>query len=505
MYKCIDFLLMSILRQMKIRYRLIGAFIFLSMSPLLISGFIAYGESSKAINIKTRVFFTEMVKQVSKNIQLQMAQIETDSESLVLSDRVQSELTNYASADPEKNGLARTAMTKILLDAYGSVDLVNQKYFLDKDDHLVDLQVFLRLGRGVEQLASQAGHGKNHPYWSSVAGTSGSRAIVMLREIYFKDNNRLAGSLFLGIRPRYFSDMLSDVDLGIGSELCIIDLAEGKYIVNPQDKLSQSGASLVSGGLLQSIRDHLKQGQQTGFVSYLAMRQSGSPDEKTMEFLAAFAPIPHTSWFVVSSIPSSNLLVEAESARNKIVLVGFVCFLVAIILAFIISSSISTPLGKLVADMRNAKSGHFSRYSEQEGNDELTELGQKFNEMSMELAWDREQLEQRVAQRTRELEEANRQLEQLSMTDSLTGIANRRCFDTALGVELRRAARIKKPLALIMLDIDFFKNYNDYYGHQDGDICLCEVAHLLQLHAGRAGDMAARYGGGRIRHSGCRN
>lgn len=81
------------------------------------------------------------------------------------------------------------------------------------------------------------------------------------------------------------------------------------------------------------------------------------------------------------------------------------------------------------------------------------------------------------------------------MTDGLTGIPNRRRFDEVLAVELHRAARAGHVLALMMLDVDFFKNYNDHYGHQEGDVCLRKVARLLQSHARRDSDLVARYGG----------
>ena len=106
-----------------------------------------------------------------------------------------------------------------------------------------------------------------------------------------------------------------------------------------------------------------------------------------------------------------------------------------------------------------------------------------------------ESLERKVADRTRELVAANRLLEALSITDGLTGIANRRCFDEALLVEWRRTARSCKPLALAILDVDWFKSYNDCYGHQAGDECLRKVAGVIQSHARRVGDLAARYGG----------
>jgi diguanylate cyclase (GGDEF)-like protein len=86
-------------------------------------------------------------------------------------------------------------------------------------------------------------------------------------------------------------------------------------------------------------------------------------------------------------------------------------------------------------------------------------------------------------------------LENLSTTDGLTGIPNRRQFDTALDREWRRARRLRTPLALAILDIDLFKAYNDRYGHLAGDDCLRQVARTVASSLQRPADVAARYGG----------
>ncbi len=104
-------------------------------------------------------------------------------------------------------------------------------------------------------------------------------------------------------------------------------------------------------------------------------------------------------------------------------------------------------------------------------------------------------LEQKVAERTAELVFANEKLSKLATLDGLTKIANRRCFDTYLESQWKQHIRDREPLALIIIDIDYFKLYNDQYGHQDGDECLIRVTQALAQVLQRPIDLIARYGG----------
>jgi diguanylate cyclase len=106
-----------------------------------------------------------------------------------------------------------------------------------------------------------------------------------------------------------------------------------------------------------------------------------------------------------------------------------------------------------------------------------------------------ETLELRVAERTQELEAANRKLAELSTTDQLTGLKNRRHLDQVLRDEVARCQRHRHALAVLLMDIDHFKRFNDSYGHQVGDDCLRAVAAVLQASLRSPSDCVARYGG----------
>jgi len=94
-----------------------------------------------------------------------------------------------------------------------------------------------------------------------------------------------------------------------------------------------------------------------------------------------------------------------------------------------------------------------------------------------------------------ELQLTLKELERISTTDGLTKIANRRHFNDSLEKEWKLALRQKKELSIVLMDIDFFKQYNDHYGHQAGDDCLIQVAASLKASLNRPSDLVARYGG----------
>jgi diguanylate cyclase (GGDEF)-like protein len=105
------------------------------------------------------------------------------------------------------------------------------------------------------------------------------------------------------------------------------------------------------------------------------------------------------------------------------------------------------------------------------------------------------QMRDKLLETTHQLDQVNRELMRLSAMDGLTGLANRRHFDSVLRSEWDRGERRRHPVSLLMCDVDFFKPYNDSYGHLQGDECLRRVSSALQFAIRRPCELAARYGG----------
>ena len=181
---------------------------------------------------------------------------------------------------------------------------------------------------------------------------------------------------------------------------------------------------------------------------------------------------------------------------------------VAVLMHFYVNRQVITRLAWLSSAMQDVAAGRLDTNLPPAGPSELGRLGAALRQFSATAAEARvreaalQASNQRAAlamesleAKTAELERANTMLTELSIRDSLTGLFNRRHLDEALAQEWARAGHGGKAVALIILDVDYFKAFNDLYGHPAGDECLKRLAGVFRGHARRAGDVAARYGG----------
>ncbi|HEX5783655.1 MAG TPA: diguanylate cyclase [Burkholderiaceae bacterium] len=209
--------------------------------------------------------------------------------------------------------------------------------------------------------------------------------------------------------------------------------------------------------------------------------------------------IPGTPWVLAVHYPRQLMNTAILTNLAIVVALGLLTLLVEVfILRSILQKQVAIPLSRLIAATRQLGMSR-ERMSPEllptQSSDEVGQLAREFACMTARIQEAQSQLELKVQERTSALEDANRQLVALSATDTLTGLFNRRHFDEALQQEWQRALRTGNPLAVMMIDVDWFKRYNDRYGHLAGDDCLCAIAQTLKAHACRAGDVIARYGG----------
>lgn len=208
-------------------------------------------------------------------------------------------------------------------------------------------------------------------------------------------------------------------------------------------------------------------------------------------------PLPDGPTITIANmLPQSRFDAPSRGLLFNVLLFSSAIFLVSLIVTVFVSQWVSKPLvalGEWASKMGNGERKEANHRASPIV--EVESLSTALQLMADSVKFHADHLEQEVATRTAELELANIQLEKLSNTDGLTGVANRRYFDQIFLQEVARTRRLKEPIALIMLDVDQFKGYNDHYGHLAGDDCLLQIANILKNTTRRPSDLAARYGG----------
>jgi diguanylate cyclase (GGDEF)-like protein len=177
---------------------------------------------------------------------------------------------------------------------------------------------------------------------------------------------------------------------------------------------------------------------------------------------------------ITSQVASSVIKMKQQTQLIRLILMGGVIFLIAVVILF--QQRILKRIGIFNQMLLSGTQG-FEYQNELNGNDEITDLAETFKEFTQTI-------------KTQKLK-----LEKLSMSDGLTGIANRRALDIRLAHDIDLSTRQKSTVTILLMDIDCFKLYNDNYGHSAGDQCLKDVSKVICDSLHRDSDFVARYGG----------
>lgn len=267
---------------------------------------------------------------------------------------------------------------------------------------------------------------------------------------------------------------------------------KGRNMIDAVD--ARTGAPFLR-KIIESVKQARAQGRPENLAGVVDFHIKDPASGLVYARMMNYRYVPETDWIVGVVTDLDKLMSPLTVVRNTLMTVMAVSILMALLVVLWAVGPMMRSIGVLSMAVEEIDGGKLDTPLPSLGNDEIGRLASSFSRMADRLSRYTDDLERRVAERTRDLEEANRKLEELSNTDGLTGLSNRRRFDAVLASESARAKRTGLPLALIMLDVDHFKKYNDRYGHQAGDDCLQSVATMLKAQARRAGDLAARYGG----------
>ncbi len=200
-------------------------------------------------------------------------------------------------------------------------------------------------------------------------------------------------------------------------------------------------------------------------------------------------------WNVFVLLSKNDILADLNLAVSQTFIVVFISFIIFIIFAWLLSSWITKPILNLNNSAKRLSDGKFEFVGDERRKDELGQLSRSFNEMAIKLTNVVSTLEKQVSERTRDLKETNESLSRLSFSDGLTGLPNRRKFDAFYHDAYEENMNRKRHMAVVIMDLDDFKKFNDTFGHLAGDDCLRQVGAKLTNAITLKKDLVARFGG----------
>ncbi len=263
--------------------------------------------------------------------------------------------------------------------------------------------------------------------------------------------------------------------------------------------LDAAGCVLVREGRLAAGEQPLDPGSPLNVVRAGDACPASLPGAEAL--LLRLGPLsPPLGGSLVASVRRAEALRSLDESRARLRNFAVPVNLALLLLFVWVIRGLLGPIHLLSQGARRVSAGDLNIYLPVRGRDEIAGLTAAFNEMTRRLREGRQEIEEardELARANQDLRSANRTLETLAITDGLTGLYNHRHFQDTLGKEMRRCEREKRPLSLLMIDIDHFKRFNDRWGHTEGDGALQRVAGQI-MKGVRATDTAFRYGGEEI-------
>jgi len=298
------------------------------------------------------------------------------------------------------------------------------------------------------------------PFWDASVGKAAIVLVVPIR----RDDGLFVGALGAKLNLDGVRDMLEQLSADGSRELYLIT-EQGHLVISS----AGNSAELLKTALPEATTRELveREGQ-----TVVQSRPRGR------EVVAVLRRIPQLRWAAVAEAPRAEALREAGALRSSTLLLLTGLVLGVGLLAFIVSLAITRPLEHLTEAAARVAAGDLSVELPAAGSGEVGYLTRAFNTL---------------VSRLRE-KESHGELEKLSLTDSLTGLYNRRHLMGTLASEVQRSRRLRRAFSVLLADVDRFKQYNDTHGHLAGDAALVKIAEVFRKTT-RQVDCVARYGG----------
>jgi diguanylate cyclase (GGDEF)-like protein len=458
-----------------IRAKMLMFAVVATLLPSLTTVWISYTENKRALTGKASGELLGVSAQAVREVDLWTKELRYNLRVFSSSYEVTENLERLplVSGEPAQSGIYHKRLTDYLNSVREKFRDYTELLVLDPHGHVVasssDRRRDITLPKDWASDLRSSGWTHSAPYWDSSAAQTAMLVAVPIQTGGGGRTGARAGSggpalgaFAARVNMRYVADMLRRFAPGESGQIYLM-ARDGRLIISSRG----SSATLMQQRYKPQSADWLlaRMDRAVQFTSFTDDRVVGS-----------VRAVPALDWIVVAEIPSVEAFRQVTRLRN--VTLGIVTVLLAIVgaLAYLLGLLIVWPLNRLTRAASRVAGGDLDIGLPVTGGSEVGYLTQVFNHMVVRLR------ESRV------------ELERLSATDPLTGLYNRLRMMEALENEVRRARRLRHPFAVLMADLDHFKQYNDAHGHPAGDAVLARIGAIMR-EASRDVDFVARYGG----------
>ena len=443
-----------------IRLRILSLVVFAALAPALLVGTASYSTARKILTEKLSEQLSAQAFASERLVNQFLSDRYSDTKVFASADVVSRNLRNWI-ATAETGDPTQTTISRARLEQY--LSQVQERYPLYRSLYLVDLDHRL-------VATTNPTFDTDLPEWNASFLESrqqapferrGGEVLAYVHHPVIDQNYLQLGTLITSSSLDGLWETISADTPNQSGELKVID-RDGWLLFDTSSSFTDPNKRLVSEGT------NLLLSGQNGVAEYTS--------EDGVRVLGAYRYQPSNQLGYLVEVSRDTAFAASLWLRNFALLVSFVAAGLVTAIAVFVMLSLTRPIDALIAGAKAAAGGDLSQEIPISSKDQIGYLTEVFNRM------------------TATLQESREKLEKASRTDELTGLPNRRELDRMFKMELSRAERTDRPLSVLMIDLDKFKEFNDRYGHLKGDSLLSEVSHFLNLSL-RPADIATRFGG----------
>lgn len=384
--------IVSIIRNIKIQQRLILILIMLSVVPLVITSIFSYNQSSSAIRSKTSTYSSQVMNQVGVNIERELNRLENDSIEIEFSSLTQNVLTNIKNMSAWEIEIVQLTMKENLVKKFSFLHDVSDVLLYTNDRRRIvaygDRSFKLNLKKEfLDTYLKELEEKEGTPVWkssnidveerlvkfaTSAEQMNKSDCILLGRAVLSLETREIIGTLLIRTNERYFSNIYRNIDMGKNADIFVVD-SDGIVVSSRNTKIPVA-----------------KQYKDQMLIKEL-LNRTGSQDKTfnmsidDKKYMIAFSYLKDADWFVVSTIPYSYLNAEVKGILTNIMLLVIGCSVLAVLLSYIFTLTLSKPLKRLINTMNEVKRGNLSVSIIDNSTDEIGEVVGNFNTMLNEI------------------------------------------------------------------------------------------------------------------------